>query len=743
MAENKTVKQVNSFIGGLNTEAGQLSFPENASLDEDNMILDIKGTRRRRLGIDTETGGATNTVTVSSPTIGSRSWQFFRWDNADNKSTNSLGVVVYNNIVRFMDMLSSSPSANLKNQGNGIYIYLGDGSINPHLDFAVLQGKLIIVTGTRVVSILSYDTTTDTVTLDEEVLTVRDLWGIDDSLLVDERPTSPVSDRHKYNLFNQGWTDTNIEAFNTAQSKYPSNADIMALGNQLDGSGVKTWASTNIVSSFPGTTPAPRGKFIMPLSQRGDRRRLLPDPPFSYFSTDILLDVDYRGPTAVATHFGRVFYAGTGQTERVTDLETTAPNLATLIFYSQVIENDSQITKCYQEADPTAEDVFDLVDTDGGFISIPELGSVVKMLPINDQLVIFANNGVWTISSPDTFTPTSFQIKKITDVGVVSAKSIINAEGRVFYWSQSGIYTLALDNISQKAVAQDITLGTIKSLYNSIDSSAKEHAKGYYDSVSKRIGWLYNTLSSFDVINNRDNCNQELIFDLQLKAFYKYTHSQKATNSPYVVAAVPSNSSVNNDVVDTIEVNGDQVQVNGIDVQTTVERRVNSQSEIKYLTYVPSTTVGFTLSTYMNTGFLDWVTEDYTSFLLTGDELFQDFARNKRVPFLMMHFLRTETGFDANLNPLNPSSCLVTPRWEWSDTTDSNRWGKQFEAYRYKRLYIPTGSSDLYETGQEVITTKNKIRGKGRAIRLHMSSSTGKDMHILGWVYALSGGTIV
>ncbi len=49
-----TEKVYRSFIKGLVTEASPLTFPENASIDEQNFVLNRDGSRSRRLGIDYE-----------------------------------------------------------------------------------------------------------------------------------------------------------------------------------------------------------------------------------------------------------------------------------------------------------------------------------------------------------------------------------------------------------------------------------------------------------------------------------------------------------------------------------------------------------------------------------------------------------------------------------------------------------------------------------------------------------------
>ena len=54
MARRKAPVQVNEFTGGLNTEFNPLSMPPNISIDEQNMVITQKGSRRKRFGFDFE-----------------------------------------------------------------------------------------------------------------------------------------------------------------------------------------------------------------------------------------------------------------------------------------------------------------------------------------------------------------------------------------------------------------------------------------------------------------------------------------------------------------------------------------------------------------------------------------------------------------------------------------------------------------------------------------------------------------
>lgn len=63
MARQQAQAEINNFVGGLVTEASPLTFPENASLDEKNFVLNRDGSRRRRLGMRIMTGeGKINNV---------------------------------------------------------------------------------------------------------------------------------------------------------------------------------------------------------------------------------------------------------------------------------------------------------------------------------------------------------------------------------------------------------------------------------------------------------------------------------------------------------------------------------------------------------------------------------------------------------------------------------------------------------------------------------------------------------
>ena len=69
MPQSLNQKVTNTFIKGLITEAGELTFPPDASVDELNCQLERDGSRRRREGINFEASKVDSTFTVGDSEI--------------------------------------------------------------------------------------------------------------------------------------------------------------------------------------------------------------------------------------------------------------------------------------------------------------------------------------------------------------------------------------------------------------------------------------------------------------------------------------------------------------------------------------------------------------------------------------------------------------------------------------------------------------------------------------------------
>ena len=739
MAKTQVTKDYNTFIRGIITEANALTYPENASIDETNFILNKDGSRQRRLGMDYEADYTVSTDTFSNTTFSDKAVTVHEWRNADNSGLYSFAVAQIGDTLRFFDLSAASLSDNLKTFTVDLNTYKTAFASNIGIEPVSIssgRGALYVVSKDTDPFYITYDSVLDTITTTAIDIKKRDFLGVDDTLAVDDRPVS-LSSTHEYNLQNQGWTSTNIAAYFSSQAVYPSNADIWTLAKDTS----DNFSPALLDKQFFGNTPAPKGHFILDAFTR-DRSTVSG-------TVGLTTELEEGRPNSVAFYAGRVFYSGVEST--VNQGETINGD----IYFSQILTDITKAGRCYQEADPTSEEISSLLPDDGGVITIPELGRVISLKVLYDSLVIFADNGVWQVKgdSDAGFTAIGYQVQSVTSLGAISSGSIVSAENNLFFWTVSGIYVLAPDNISGFLSAKNITDTTIQSLFNEIPSISKQYMQGSYDVTAKRISWLYNDDDSYDGATYRYKFNKELILDTVLSSFYKSTISSLTSDSPYIAGVVTTPSLLTSDVAYNVVENGVQMQVNGVDMQISLANPSRGFTSTKYLTVVPgASTSQLTWSLYNNTNFIEWENADstgvdYLSFLRTGYELFGDSMRNKAAPYVVMFFNRTETGFVTNgaggLDAENPSSCFLQTRWDWSDSSTSGKWSTTIQAYRLNRNYIPDDVNDPFDYGFSVVSTKNKVRGKGRSLGFYIASEAGKDMHLLGWSVAATGETVV
>ena len=51
--------------------------------------------------------------------------------------------------------------------------------------------------------------------------------------------------------------------------------------------------------------------------------------------------------------------------------------------------------------------------------------------------------------------------------------------------------------------------------------------------------------------------------------------------------------------------------------------------------------------------------------------------------------------------------------------------------------FVPTGAG-VFDSGESVITTKNKMLGRGNALSIRFEQEAGKDMQLLGYTVQFS-----
>jgi hypothetical protein len=538
----KAAVENNSFVKGLVTEASPLTFPEGTASAISNMELNRDGSLSRRFGMDVESGGSYTSTSLSSLT--NTAVRTYKWKNAGNEATTAFMVVQVGRKLYFFDGLADTISDNLTGS-----ITVTGASDADLMSFAYIQGDLVVAALNMSAPVrISWDGTSFS---QEQInIKVRDIWGIDDGLAVDERPTT-LSVAHDYNLRNQGWPHTftintagrdNSTFTETTETDpvnytngrfgwFPSNADIIwaNLTETADEAHVlRSYWPFNLERQLLGTTPAAKGKFIIDAFSRSGSRKTESDVAGS-----IPADAELGKISVVESYSGRIWYSGVLSV--ISGGDDRSPSYSGMLFFTQIIENDDAFEKCYQEADPTSEDFSELVATDGGTVRIPEAGFIVDLRVIGNQLVVLSENGVWSISGTDGgFRADDYRITKISDVGVVGKQSIVNVESGIMYWAEGGIYALTPDQISGTLNAQNITENVIQTLYEDINSIARTTATGFYDKLERKVKWLYNNDSDYDGVTLPYSYNKELILDTVLSAWYVNDIVDADSDSPFL-----------------------------------------------------------------------------------------------------------------------------------------------------------------------------------------------------------------
>ena len=770
--------ELNTFNRGLITEASPLTFPDNASLYENNMLINKDGSRQRRLGMDCEDSFVEVATTLTDADTIPSATSTYKWENAGNSPDKELLVVQVGNELKFFDLDISPISTGLIGT-----VWMSTTSREQVYSYSVIDGLLVVATGLKQVTVIEFDGVS-TISTTNATLLIRDFFGLqaywNGSNLrqgsgYKKRPDQWGLDEenHIYNLRNQGWGTPKIQtdgdtvfdtllqfrfgAFNYWQS-FPSNSDTVVealhpnAASTLDRN-VDRFYAEEVFDSPVLTSPAPLGYFIIDALERGSSRfAQYQDNRFVFWqqNDDIFTafneDKTPGGPTTTSEYAGRVFFGGFDGT--VIDGDEHSPSMSSYVLFSQLVNNIQDIPKCYQEGDPTSRDAPEVIDTDGGFIKVDEAYGIQKLVNIGSSLFVVASNGVWRITGDDgnRFTATSHLVQKVSEHGSRGVNTIVVVDGTLMYWGDDGIYHIKQNEFGDW-VAENITQKTIQKFYNAIPLEHKDAADGFYDSYENKIRWIYsNRISDDDEV-------EELVFDVNVGAFYTNIISKLAgTNLPKIISVFEQQPY---NLFSTIQpvTNSALVAVtdSALDpVTITVESRRSITRVVGYVVVTEVTpVVKISFASYTNTDFVDWYSIDSTgvdapALLITGYTSGGDFQRYKQATYLTVHMNRTEIAYaldgSGNIVDTPQSSCLVKAQWEWADSPVSGRWSREFQAYRYRRHYVPASVNDDFDYGFTTIVTKNKIRGKGRVLSLSFASEPLKDLHLYGWSLGLTVG---
>lgn len=753
MAQASTTQHRNSFINGIVTDANEFAVPDNSALDMVNIDVLPTGAARKRRAMAT-TGSARTISTASGVT--NPEGPCIRWEGAgQNRDTNLIAAQVGHHLAVYgaadIDLDSNYKTSIDLATVTGITattIQAAHWKLIPGGD-----GSLFITTGVSKPVRLTYSTTGPTLTGELITVRIRDTFGLDDGLAIDEQITT-LSDAHHYNLLNQGWDNAKISDYTNrsitgspttwvASTAYalndlvvPTTANgyyykVTNAGGGTSGASEPTWPTVigdtvvdntitwrceGYVGTYPsnaqqwfqgrdssgdfspsalaqldfGSAPAPKGRIIFDLDNQDYS---------TYVSglSDLTLTKGFKLGVIYAD---RIFYLGFEDSLAPTWLSST-------IFYSQVLSGDSSQTgdipyaACYSVNDPSSEFFNTITSLDGGSIFAPALGRPLAVEVLGTSLFIFSDTGVWALNGGlgNSFTPDSPNLELVSSDKVIVGSSVVNADDELMAWTTSGIISFTIGSSPGTYVRTNRTKDRCQELFNSLRkglsaSNATRFPNGYYNKPLGIVEW--------DTYNSTDGETIKLRYNKTTQAFTKYS----------LGASIFRNGAVLTDDPDYAD-------------------------QLVYLkTYSSGSNALAQWFAFTGTGFLDFTTTDYSAYILTWAETFGEPHLRKQPVYLSTYMRKTEYNWVSAGTFDFPSGAQVTAYWDWSDSAVSSpKKTGPIDIYRHLRAPADPGSGypAAYDYSPSVIVNKVKIRGSGNSVQFLFEAKSSKDFELLGW----------
>ncbi len=695
MARQTVVAVENDFTNGLVTEATGLNFPEKAVTETDNCEFEIDGSVTRRFGFDFEGNYQTKTINRDNKVITT-----YLWQNVAGNGDSTVLVMQVGNVLYFYETDGTgafSPGA----QTTTVTLTAVSGA--PVVDTVEAQysdgNGYLFVTHPYINPIrISYDVAAHTATPTTLNLKIRDFEGaVADPYAVDFRPTSDLASlnvNHKYNLYNQGWTTTNLTAWDTAQTTMPSNADVMWRFKDASDNFDATTPSIARINS--GNTPAPRGHFVLTLSNQ-DRNTA------SGLTGITPTTTSFQRPSTSAFFAGRMFYAGINYV-----------GFNSNIYFTQIIERIEQYELCCQVNDPTSEDLFDLLPSDGGVISIPEAGTIYKLFAVPGGLCAFCANGVWFItgSTGIGFTASDYTVQKIAKINTLSASSFVDIGGFPSWWNSEGIYLMA--GGGNLPSIQSITYNKINEFYQEIPIASKRYAKGYYNPTSGHVRWIYRSTAT-NQINETYEYDRVLNLNTRTGAWYPWTIANGAPKVNSIVSTELITKPVS--IVNVVDSLGNQVidSLGNTVISFTTSGSTDLQFDKYLVSYPEGSSWKFTFADRNNEEYVDWFKYDttgknYVSYFITGFKL-----RGQAIRKFQSNWVRIFSRL------YDPVKYYFQGIWDFANTgNDTGRWSVK-QVIEHTDMKYSNASRRL------------KVRGSGLAMQYKVTSIDGEPFDIIGW----------
>jgi hypothetical protein len=473
---------------------------------------------------------------------------------------------------------------------------------------------------------------------------------------------------------------------------YPSNADIWWYYN--NSSGVFSPATTNTVGTA-SQAQAPQGSFVLPAFN-------LNRATVSGISSLTTIFTNAR-PSAGTWFQGRVWYTGVNanfQASGDAPYTTWTEN----IYFSQIVSNVTDFGSCYQQNDPTNQNLFDLLPTDGGTITIQGSGAIYELFPIQNGLIVRAANGIWFITGGQGigFSATDYTITKISGVESIGTRPSANVLGFPVFCNQEGIWTVMPSQQGGGLVVDNIVLDTILTFYSNIPLASKQYIRSDYNPITYEIQWLYRSTAESS-ISNRYQFDTILCFNTHLKSFYHQVISQGAS-LPFVV---------------------------GINFVQGPGGPTTPLPVFKYYVYNVTT---YSFAQEYSSVYEDWTTQgnptNYVSSFDTAYYLHSGGMRKFQPNYLYMYSRNTTS-----------ASYVVQAVWDFAVSNNSGRVSMRQQVVNGSSYTFQTSGSSPSTTTVQFFTPtyygqmyrRHKLRGRGTVLQIQITSIDGSPFDFMGW----------
>ena len=697
MARSVGTSIENNFVNGLITEASGLNFPENAVTDTLNCTFDERGLVHRRLGFDLE-----NSYSPISQDINGCVVSEFLWESVEGNGDVTILVQQLGTKLHFFRV-----------DGQGLISknYLGVIDVMPYafnsteavrqtyFQFTVGYGKLFVVSRYTSPIYIAYGADTNSLAVTTINIETRDMAGIPEG---DNNRSGVLTDVRRYNLRNQGWSDNFINLFFNGYSLagvgvqglgiYPSNYDVWWLFKDAE----EVFRPLLGATIDRGNSPAPKGSVVLQEFNQ-DRGGTIGVGGIPVTSSGV------ERPTCTEFFAGRVFYSG-----------VQVAGFNNKIYFSQIVEHPSQYGKCYQVNDPSSEFASDLLASDGGVISIPDAGSIMRLWALDSSLIVFAANGIWAITGSNGigFAANDYSIKKISAIQTPSANSFVSVNGFPMWWSDDDIYVVSVDPQIGSTKVSSVSNDKIKEYLRGISPEAKKYVKGAFNQKERIVQWLFRfdapttttTAYSFTHILN---------YNVTSGAFYPW-HNASPLRFLTGIFCVNGSGSLSSDEI-VFDQNGETITDSGFETVTVSQTSdlLAVDSKFKYVINLnPANNLVSYAEEYSST-YTDFPSlpeaAEYESYFITGYKLRGEATRKFQQNYLTVFS-------DGSTD----SAFYIQGIWDYAKSGSEGRWTSRQLIEHYE------GNSSYYRR-------RLKIRGHGIALQFKINSYPGKDFRLIGW----------